>query len=102
MSVYAKGALVRAEGVIYDNDRTSATFGQPIDPTTVKFRFNINAGAATEYTYPASPQLVKDATGRYHVDLSLDTAGTVKYHYVTSGTGQASMPDREITVVDVI
>lgn len=57
------------------------------DPTTVKLHVRKPYSAqATTYTYnaPGSP-IVKDSTGAYHADLSLDTAGT--WYYEWEGTG---------------
>jgi len=78
---------------IGDLARCSAAFttlaGVAIDPTVLVFRFKNPAGTTTTYTYGTGPQVVKDSTGNYHVDLSTATAGLWLYWFEATGTAQA-------------
>jgi len=74
--------------------RVSATFtnsaGSEIDPTAVLFSFKDPSGNKTSYTYGLHEQLVKDDTGDYHVDISMDESGKWYYRFYSTGTGQAA------------
>lgn len=70
-----------------------ATFkksGVVLDPSTVAFKVKDPAGNVTVYSYPADPQLVKDSTGVYHVDVNANLEGTWFYRFESTGTGQAA------------
>lgn len=88
---YDQGELLRATGTF----KTSAD--ALLDPSVVLFEFRKPGAAVVLYTYPTDTQLVKDSTGVYHVDLSLDTAGAWVYRWYSTGTGQAAEPG-EFTV----
>jgi hypothetical protein len=80
---YTVGALVRASATFKD------LAGVDADPTTVKFHvFDPITGVKTTYTFgnPGDEELVKDAVGKYHVDLNVNKVGTWKYKF--EGTGQ--------------
>lgn len=83
-----------------DSPRISAEFrnaaGTLIDPTTVTFKFTTPSGVVTPYVYPAA-QVVKDGTGLYHVDLSVNERGIWLYRWESTGTGQAA-EQHEFTV----
>lgn len=83
-NVYDLGDLVRVSGAF----RNAA--GTLIDPTTVGFEFRGPTGAVTRYAYPADPQLAKDSTGNYHVDIDASAAGTWHWRWESTGTGQAA------------
>lgn len=68
-----------------------------IDPTTVRFRYRRDAGAITTLVYGTDPEVVKDGTGRYHVELDLNAAGTWHYRFEGTGTHQAAA-ERSLTV----
>lgn len=83
-SVYDIGDLVRVSGAFTDvNDAD-------IDPTTVTFKFTDPSGNTTSYTYVTDAEVVKDSTGHYHVDVSVDEAGTWYYRWESGGSGQAA------------
>jgi uncharacterized protein YfaS (alpha-2-macroglobulin family) len=72
-----------------DAVKTRVTFkvnGTPTDPDTVTFKFMDPTGKVTTYTL-IDPQIVKESTGVYHVDIPIDMSGT--YHYRWAGTGAA-------------
>lgn len=64
--------------------------GTKIDPTAVIFKFKNPAGTITTYTYGVDPELVKEETGVYHVDLDAATSGTWYYRFESTGTGQGA------------
>lgn len=74
--------------------RVSATFknsaGSAVDPGTVRFKFRTPAGAETTYTYPSSPQLIRDSTGVYHVDIDANLIGRWVFRWESTGVGQAA------------
>lgn len=47
-----------------------------VDPSTLTFMFEKPDGVVTTYVYGVDAELVKDATGKFHVELTLDQAGT--------------------------
>lgn len=84
MASYNIGDLVRVSVYITVN-------GVATDPST---------GPTCEYqdpslvevskTYPGDAEVVKDATGRYHLDISVDEAGTWYYNWSGTGTAQGA------------
>ncbi len=48
------------------------------------------AGVTTTYVYLTDNELVKDSTGKYHVDINANAAGTWYYRFFSTGTGQAA------------
>jgi hypothetical protein len=64
-----EGTLVR----FYTSTPFTAIGGTVTDPTEVKFAYKVNTGATTTYTYGVGNQIVRDATGTYHIDI--DTTG---------------------------
>lgn len=91
INTYDVGDIARVAAPFTDEN------GAAVDPTTVTFKFKKPASAETEYVYPTDAELVKDSTGNYHVDLTLDTAG--KWYYRWAGTGANVAADEgELTV----
>ncbi len=77
-----------AEITVGDVVRVDATFkvdGTNTDPTTIMFKYRSPAGATVSYENGTDAELVKDATGKYHVDIIPDTAGTWRVGWVGSG-----------------
>lgn len=74
-----------------DQVRLRATFtrlGALADPTAVTVTVKDPAGTKTVYTYAGS-QIVKDSTGVYHYDLTVNQAGTWTYRWRSTGVAQA-------------
>jgi hypothetical protein len=46
------------------------------DPGTVTFRLRRDGYGETTYVFGTDVEVVKDATGQYHADVSLDRIGT--------------------------
>jgi hypothetical protein len=59
---YHKGQLVRISGSFTLN-------GADQDPTTITFKVKTPAGVMSSYTHAAG-EITKDATGKYHKDIS--------------------------------
>ena len=81
---YDRGHLVRCD-VQFKN--AAGTF---TDPTAILFKFRTPANLATTYTYGTDSQLVKDSTGKYHVDLSMTQEGDWYYRFEGTGALQAA------------
>lgn len=81
---YDLGDLVRVSGAF----TTAAGVAQ--DPSVVKCSVRSPAGVVTTYTYGTDPELMKDSTGNYHIDVSAATIGTYYYRWFSTGTGQAA------------
>lgn len=72
---------------IGDAVRISVAFtsgGTAVDPTTVTLMVQDPSGNAASYTY-ALAQVIKDTTGAYHKDITVDESGTWFYRW--TGTG---------------
>ena len=78
-----------ADYVVGQRPRFSAQFrlGSTLtDPTTVKFIYKKPSGSSPiVLTYGVDAEIVKEATGKYYVDLLLDEAGLWKWRYESSG-----------------
>jgi hypothetical protein len=61
--------------------------GALTDPAALTLTVRPPAGASTVYTSPAAP-IVKDATGTYHADIPLPTAGAWTYQWQSTAPGQ--------------
>lgn len=68
------------------------------DPTAIIFKFKKPNGTITTYTHGTDAQLVKDSTGIYHVDLTLDAEGEWAYRW--EGTGALVAADQRTVAVD--
>ena len=87
---YDVGDVVRFSALFTDPENNDAA----IDPPAVQFKIRLGTGTVTTYNYGTDNQLVKDGTGRYHVDISMDTAGTYYARFSSSGSYQAAVEDR--------
>lgn len=84
INVYDVGDLVTVSGEFTDvND-------EPADPAGVSMAFRDPSGNATTYVFGTDAEVVKDSTGNYHVDLSIDEAGDWFYSWIGSGAGQGA------------
>lgn len=83
-NTYDIGDLVRVSAVFTNSAGTA------IDPTAVYVKYRTPAGVTTTLTYGVDVALVKDSVGHYHADISITAAGTWRYRWYSTGTGQAS------------
>lgn len=86
---YDKGDVVRATGSFTGG-------GAAIDPDSVSFRVKAPDGTVTVYVYLTDAELVKEATGVYHVDVDANANGEWFYRWESSGLGQAAAEGRFI------
>ena len=79
-----------------DLPHVSAVFTTPAgvatDPTAVLLEYKTPSGVTTTLTYGVGTTIVKDSVGHYHADLSATEAGTWRYRWYSTGTGQAAEP----------
>jgi hypothetical protein len=72
-----------------DQVRVSATFkniaGTATDPTTVVAKIKDPSGNVSTYTYGTDAELIKDATGMYHIDVDIDERGLWYYRWEATG-----------------
>jgi hypothetical protein len=93
----ANGSTQIGQGVHCDVIFKNST-GQNADPSAVTFKIrNLSTGAVTTYVYLTDAQLVKDATGLYHVDFIVTSAGIWSYRF--AGTGAVTAPDERSFLV---
>jgi hypothetical protein len=83
--------------VVGQRPRFSAQFrlGSTLtDPTTLKFIYKKpTASSPTVLVYGVDAELVRESTGKYHVDLLLDVAGLWKWRYESSGIVDSAQQD---------
>lgn len=82
-NAYDIGDMVRCTG-------TFTASGSSVNPAAIMFKVKTPAGVVTTYTYGTDAALVRDATGVYHVDVSVAEAGEYVYRFWSTGTGQAA------------
>jgi len=87
---------------IGDRVRLSATFSLNAvntDPTTVIVKVRTPRGLETKYTYITDSAVVKDAVGKYHVDVDITESG---YWYQRwQGTGAVVAAEEQSFQVNV-
>lgn len=84
LNVYSIGDLVRCEGAL-----TTAA-GAPVDPATVTVTVKAPDGDTTNYVYESGPYPVREAQGKYYVEVTPDQAGWWRYRFQSTGSGQAA------------
>ena len=82
-NTYTKHSLVRvsAEFTLASTDT---------DPVTVTCYYKDPTGNKTTLVYGTDAALVKDSTGKYHVDITAATSGYWAYRFEGSGTVTAA------------
>lgn len=78
-NVYAKDSLVRVSSEF-------TISGTDSDPTTVHCLYKDPNNSVTTLTYGTDEALVRDATGKYHVDISASIAGNWWYRFEATGS----------------
>jgi hypothetical protein len=86
MNGYMAGQAVRLTATYTDAD------GAAYDPPSVTFSYTDPAGAQTVKRYGTDLEVVKDATGVYHLEVYATVAGV--WHYRAEAAGQAAAEDR--------
>jgi hypothetical protein len=80
--------------------RSSVTFrdidGAIADPTGIVAKYESPAEAETTKTYGSDAEVVKSATGKYYIDVTLSSAGTWYLRWNGTGTVVAAVEDTVI------
>jgi hypothetical protein len=76
---YAKNSLVRVSSEF-------TVSGVDSDPTTVKCFYKNPTNTVTTLTYGVDNALMKDATGKYHVDINATLVGNWWYRFEATGS----------------
>lgn len=84
MATHDIGDVVRVDVEFRD------TAGALVDPTTVVFKIKNPVGQTTTYTHGVDAQLVKDAVGKYHVDVEPAIQGVWTYRWEGSGANKGA------------
>jgi len=93
MAVFDKGDKVRLSALFED------AAGTDVDPTAVAFKVETPAGVQSSKTLAANPtEVIKDSTGNYHYDLSLNAEGDWFARVEGTGAVEAATPDTIIAV----
>ena len=79
VNVYTVGAKIRLAALF-------AVDSVETDPTVVTFKMEKPDGSVQTYVYGTDAQLVKDATGYYHVDWLTALQGAHTYRFAGTGT----------------
>lgn len=65
--------------------------GEYMDPDVVRFKVRRIGGAVTTHTYGEDDSsIVREAEGRYYIDVDAAEAGTWYYRFESAGEGQAA------------
>lgn len=83
-NTYDIGDVIRCSAALTDAD------GVAVDPTTITFHWQTPAGVEANYVYSTDAELVKDSTGNYHVDLTIDDDGVWYHRFESTGTNIAA------------
>lgn len=81
---FALGQLVRISASFTDEDDAAA------DPGKVFCEIKTPAGVTTSYEYDSDVEVVKDATGEYHLDLDCAAVGFWRWRWYSTGLIQAA------------
>lgn len=88
MNIYDVGDLVKVSAVFSDE------YGSAIDPAEVRLAYRTPAGVTTTLLYGTDAAVVRDSVGTYHANINATAAGTWRYRWFSSGTGQAAEEDK--------
>lgn len=87
-----QGQLVRLS-FAFDED------GDPFDPTDVKVSVRRPGGKVKTYVYGTDAEVVKDSTGRYHLNLLCHLAGLWHYRGFVETSGEQCADEQQIVVI---
>lgn len=86
MNEYFKGTLVRAKCTLADPNSGYAL----TDPDVLSVAVTDPADASTVYVYGTDPEVVKDSTGKFHIDISGSAVGVWKHYWTATGSVQGA------------
>jgi hypothetical protein len=90
MATYEIDTLVRVSVAF-----TTVSGGVPTDPTDIKLYVKPPTGSVQTFTYLLS-QVVKDTTGMYHYDLTVNAIGVWIYKWQGIGAVVVTSPDQTL------
>ena len=64
------------------------------DPTTITCKVEEPDGTETPYVYPTDPEVIKDAVGKYHLDITVNAEGTWTHRWEGTGAVVAAAEQR--------
>lgn len=83
MAIYDVGDSVKVSG-------TFKVAGVDTDPTTVTVSYKKPDGTVVSKVYLTDAEVVKDATGQYHMDIPVDASGRWHYRFVGTDAAKAA------------
>ena len=89
---YDVGDVIRAAVVFKDIN------GVASDPGTIRLKLKKPDQTSTTLVYGTDGALIKDSTGTYHADFSLDLGGSHFYRWEGTGAIQAAGQGRVVAV----
>lgn len=92
-NIHDLGDLVRV--ATYDPTTGEGGFtdmltGVVMDPDVVNLSIKKPDNTVATYVYNTDPEIEKNATGQYHMDVDTDQAGQWRYRWWSTGDGQAA------------
>jgi len=81
--IFTVGDTTRVSGAWAD----TANNNTPVDPSSVLFSVTSPDNVVVSYEYGVNPELIRESTGVYAVDILLNQAGTWSYHFWSTGDG---------------
>lgn len=81
---YDVGDKVRLSAAFTDENEVAT------DPTTVTVRYRKPDESTVVKVHVTDAEVVKDSTGNYHIDISVDAAGKWFYRWEGTGTLEAA------------
>lgn len=64
--------------------------GNFVDPAQVRCKVRAPGQAITTYVFPADPEIVKDSTGKYRIDVYLDEPGEWRVRWEGRNTNRTA------------
>ena len=68
--------------------------GALADPQTVKVSVRPPSGVISTYVFGTDAAVVKDSTGKYHIDIDANASGAWAVRWFSEGTGKAAVEMR--------
>lgn len=80
MKTFQIGDTVRLTGTFRDEDKVLT------DPTTVTVSTKTPGGVVQTWHYSTDADVIKDSTGKYHIDVAPDSEGRWTFQWKAEGT----------------
>ena len=93
---YDVGAVVRSSIVF------QTISGVVVDPGAVTFKEMPLGGVVSSFVNGTATEVVKDSTGKYHIDVSVNVAGQHKFRWEGTGTNAAAAQETVLVRPDML